>query len=351
MFDDALMEATQKVLIFRFSSFGDVLQSLSVVGRISESWPNAEIHFCTRSEFVGLAENHPGIHKVWNLEKSKGLLGLLELGTNLSAENWTHIYDSHNNLRTLVLGFLLNGPFGIRKKIKKHQFLRRPMYRWKRFLLFKFKKNRFPQPFSGQGALLAPLIRWGLSSKAPPAPQLFFGREDWKAIQQKLPFELSSKYICLAPSAAHSLKRWPLTYFKEIVESLPLIQFVVLGGPSDTFLRELEFHGNVTNLAGRLSLYESSLIVSRSHCLISNDTGLMHVAEQTGVSCIALMGPAPFGFPSRPATTILQKDLSCWPCSKHGQGPCVNRETYQKCLVDIRPKEVILALSKVGVSV
>jgi ADP-heptose:LPS heptosyltransferase len=72
---------------------------------------------------------------------------------------------------------------------------------------------------------------------------------------------------------------------------------------------------------------------------VSNDTGLLHVAEQIGKPSIALMGPAPFGFPSRPKTKIFEIDLSCRPCSKHGQGPCVNSE-YQKCMRDIKPEDV-----------
>jgi len=56
------------------------------------------------------------------------------------------------------------------------------------------------------------------------------------------------------------------------------------------------------------------------------------------------MGPAPFGFPSRETTKIMQLDLNCRPCSKHGQGPCVN-EKYQRCLVDITPEQVFEAMN------
>jgi ADP-heptose:LPS heptosyltransferase len=63
------------------------------------------------------------------------------------------------------------------------------------------------------------------------------------------------------------------------------------------------------------------------------------VGEQLGKPTVALMGPAPFGFPSRPSTKIMELNLSCRPCSKHGQGPCVNK-IYHQCLVDITPDQV-----------
>jgi ADP-heptose:LPS heptosyltransferase len=94
------------------------------------------------------------------------------------------------------------------------------------------------------------------------------------------------------------------------------------------------------NLAGKTSLQVSSGVVALSRAVISNDTGLLHVAEQLGKRTIALMGPAPFGFPSRPTTKIMELNLSCRPCSKHGQGPCVNKEKFHKCLVDITPLQV-----------
>jgi ADP-heptose:LPS heptosyltransferase len=150
-------------------------------------------------------------------------------------------------------------------------------------------------------------------------------------------------YVALAPSAAHPLKRWPLGHWKKLIELMPETEFVVLGGPQDGFLQELAELDptRVVNLAGKLSLRESAEVVMNSTVLVSNDTGLMHVAEQTGKPCVALMGPAPFGFPSRQSTRVMELQLRCRPCSKHGQGPCVNRDIHQKCLVEIHPQAVV----------
>ncbi|MCB0407501.1 MAG: glycosyltransferase family 9 protein [Bdellovibrionales bacterium] len=340
-----------KVLVFRFSSFGDVLQSLSIAGCIKEQWKNAEIHFCTREDFVPLFQSHSDIQKVWSISKKGSWRELIHLAQTLRAENWTHIYDCHNNLRSRVICYFLNGFLGFRKWIRGHQFLRRPIYRWKRFLLFRFRWNLFPKPFSGQGALLKPLEKWGLRAASPSTPQLYFSLDFNKEVEKKLKPQFPQKFVALAPSAAFLLKRWPLNYFKEVIQSMAHIDFVILGGPEDTFASELVEVApeRVFNWIGQLSLLESAWVVAQSTALVANDTGLMHVAEQVGRPCVALMGPAPFGFPSRVTTRVLERELDCRPCSKHGQGPCINKETYQKCLVDILPAEVIECLKAFGV--
>jgi lipopolysaccharide heptosyltransferase II len=329
-----------KVLIIRFSSFGDVLQTLSVAGRLGDSLPHAEIHWVTRQEFLPLIHEHPHVKKVWCLERRAGLADLLRLGRELRAEKFTHIYDAHNNLRSRVLGWQLKGFLSWRGWLTGQKFLRRSIYRWRRFLLFRLHKNLFPKPFSGQFALLEPLQAWGLPVESPRPPQLFLSRSGWESARAALA-DFSSEFIALAPSAAFPLKRWPVEYWQELVRRLPGERFVVLGGPEDLFLGDLEKADplRVRNLAGRLTLEESAHIVAHAKALVANDTGLMHVAEQVGRPCVALMGPAPFGFPSRPLTKVMQLDLSCRPCSKHGQGPCVNPE-YHKCLRGISPFQV-----------
>jgi ADP-heptose:LPS heptosyltransferase len=336
-----------KILIIRFSSFGDVLQTLSVAGRFGESFPGAEIHWVTRPEYVPLVATHPHVRKVWTLPPKSGFKDLIGLALRLKSEGFTHVYDAHNNLRSHVIGWVLNGLLGWRVLTGRHKFLRRSIYRWRRFLLFRFHKNLFPKPFSGQFALLEPLAKWGISIEAPAVPQLILGGEWLVKARALLPLQFKD-FVTLAPSAAFELKRWPLNHWKQLIQMFPQTQFVVLGGPEDKFLEELAAvdPSRVLNLAGRLPLLGSAEVIALSKALISNDTGLMHVAEQIGKPCLALMGPAPFGFPSRPRTRIYELDLWCRPCSKHGQGPCVNAE-FHKCMVDIRPSMVADGLRRI----
>ncbi|MGE0763095.1 MAG: glycosyltransferase family 9 protein [Bdellovibrionales bacterium] len=330
-----------KILIIRFSSFGDVLQCLSVAGALRARWPEAEIHWVTRQEFIPLIETHPAIHKVWGLSREKGARGLSHLANDLRSQKFTHVYDAHNNLRSRLLGWKLKGVADWRVWLGQMKFLRRSIYRWRRFLLFRFHRNLFPQPFNGQADLLRPLKTWGIPLNAPSVPQLFLTNLAQSKAHEKLGEWAGKPFVALAPSAAFLLKRWPLAHWQNLIESQGDLRFVILGGPQDQFVSELVKSGpdRVLNLAGQLSLSESAAVIQMAQALVSNDTGLLHVAEQLGKPCLALMGPAPFGFPSRPLTKIIELPLPCRPCSKHGQGPCVN-PNYHQCLVGISPELV-----------
>lgn len=329
--------AITKILIIRFSAYGDVVQTLSVPSALQNAYPHAEIQWITRADMIPLIQQHPCVKKTWSLDRKSGLKMLIKTALQMRAEKFTHIYDAHNNTRSRVVSFILNplGFLGLGP-----QFVRRSLKRWRRFLLFNFRINKFEQPFSGQRDLLEPLAVWNVSKISPPAPQLFLDEKSRQAAREVL--KSWEQAIALAPSAAHFLKRWPVEYWKTLVLQQPQHKFILLGGPEDEFCQEIHAVApeRVLNLAGQISLLTSAAIVDQVPLLISNDTWLLHAAEQLGSKAIALMGPAPFGFPSRPQTHILQLELPCRPCSKHGQGPCVNKFKYHQCLRDISPEWV-----------
>jgi lipopolysaccharide heptosyltransferase II len=324
-----------KFLVIRFSSIGDATQALSIPQHIKNTYPNASVDFLTKKEFEKIFAFSPSIHKLWTIEKKLGFLDLLRLARQLSNENYTHVYDAHNNLRSNLFFCL----------IRAQNKLQRPMMRWKRFLLLNFKINLFEKPFSGQRDLLKPLERWQIPFSLPPAPQLYLDPEDQKKVSALIEKYQLKDFIVLVPSAAHALKRWPILHWKKLIELNPSKKFVILAGPQDTFTQNLDHCANVINLTGQTSLSESAALIQRAKAVVTNDTGLLHFSEQLGKPAIALMGPAPFGFPSRPSTVILERHLKCRPCSKHGQGPCTNK-FYHECMVTITPDEVSQVLGQ-----
>ena len=334
---DSIEGVNKKVLILRFSSFGDVTQCLSVPSKIHAHWPDSQIHWAVRSDLSSLLENHPHIHKIISFPRKSSTKSLLQLAWNLRAENYTHVYDAHNSTRSWVISLVL-------QLTTAATILRKSQKRLLRFLLFQMRINLYKMPRNGQRDLLEPLKAWGMDDSSPAAPQLFLQKSDEDSIAHLLP---SLPYVALAPSAAFALKRWPIEHWKKLIQDEKNRHFVLLGGPEDTFLNEIQmaFPDRVTNLAGKTQLRQTSAVVQKSLLLISNDTGILHTAEQLGHPAIALMGPAPFGFPSRHSTSILQLDLACRPCSKHGQGPCVNKE-FHKCLRDLTPELVRHTLQK-----
>lgn len=318
-----------KILVIRFSSIGDLTQSLSIPALIKENHPEAEVHFLTRSDFTLLLNNNPQVKKVWAIDRKKGFSEIFRLAKDLRRERFDIIYDAHNNLRSFFVRHLVSA----KAKIVK------PMSRLKRFLLIRFKINLFEKPFSGQRDLLKPLEKMGIQFRLPKPPLIFFDQVTENKISALLSEYQLKRYLVVVPSSAYALKRWPMDHWKKLVERNSDKKIVVLAGPTDIFTAELNQFSNIVNLTGKTSLLESAAIINRAQVIVTNDTGMLHFSEQLGKKTIALMGPAPFGFPSRSSTVIMEKNLYCRPCSKHGQGPCVN-PNFQQCMVDLTPAMV-----------
>ncbi len=313
----------KKLLIIRFSSFGDIVQSMSVLRPLKNRSPESEIHWLTRSEFSNLVSLSPHVDRVISFDKNSGLLGLIKLGFQLRAEGYDLIYDAHKNTRSAILRWIFLGM----------NIVMRPKSRWKRILLFTFRINKFPWPFKGMESYLSPLKL--------TAENL---HQEWRfsdETKNKVDQQVGENFVCLAPSAAWEMKRWPLDHWKELIRLKSTTRFVVLGGPADTFCDELVevAPDRVLNLAGKLSIIESCYAVSKANALVSADTGLIHVADILGVKGLSLVGPTAFGFPTNTNIETLEVDLPCRPCTKDGRGDC-SQEVWQKCMVDIRPDTV-----------
>lgn len=129
----------KKILIIRFSSFGDIVQGTYVLPFLKNTYENCQIHWITKNEFAYLLENNPKIDKVVLFDKKNGILGLLKLAINLRKEHYDLVYDAHCNIRSKILKTTLCF-------FSQTKLITRTKDRLKRILLFKFGKNLFPGP-------------------------------------------------------------------------------------------------------------------------------------------------------------------------------------------------------------
>lgn len=329
-------EPREKLLVIRFSSFGDIIHGIGVPGAFKARHPGARVDWLVRSDMKGLVENHPSIDEVIAFDRRQSWPGLIRLAFRLARRGgYTHVYDAHSNVRSFFVRtiFKLAAP-GV-------SVLTRSKERFERWKLFRYKESRLPKPFRSADSFHRPLTAWGLSAEVPPGPQYFPNARLPAEVQSALD-RLPRPRIALAPSAAWEMKRWPIPHWIEFMKGMPDAHFVLLGGPADQFLGELEgaVPGRALNLAGRLSLAESSSLLAQCDLVVANDTGMMHVADQMERPTIALIGPTAFGYPSHAKSRTLEIELWCKPCSKDGRGTCVN-DLYQRCLVDLKPERVI----------
>jgi ADP-heptose:LPS heptosyltransferase len=341
-----------RLLVIRFSSFGDIVQAIAVPQAFREAFPSSTVDWLTREDFKELLEQQPSISNVISFSRSSGLSGLVGLAFRLSREGYTHIYDAHSNLRSTLLVTLLRALSGLRflRGQGTSHFAKRPKDRMRRFLFFKLRWNTLPRPFRGADSFHRPLVKWGLKDHVPQGPQFHLKSEDLPAEVESGIANLRSRapnVIALAASAAWEMKRWPVEHWKMVIASMPTSSFLLLGGKEDQFLEDLKAIDptRVLNLAGRLSLDQSSAVLLKADLVIANDTGLLHVADQMNRPTIALIGPTAFGYPSHPTSLTMEKPLFCQPCSKDGRGGCVN-SLYKRCLVELAPADVVIEARK-----
>jgi heptosyltransferase-2 len=179
-----------------------------------------------------------------------------------------------------------------------------------------------------------------------PRPELTMRAEQISAVCARVGLELDRPLIVFAPGAEFgAAKRWPAGHFAELAETVlkavPHAQVALLGSPNErdvcTEIAARVKHGGVFNLAGATALTEAFALIAGADAVVSNDSGLLHVASALNRPVIALYGPTdpdhapPFSDQAR----ALSLRLAC--------APCRQRECplgHQDCMVKLGPDMV-----------
>ena len=195
-------------------------------------------------------------------------------------------------------------------------------------------------------------VALGLPAGAPQPPTYAFPKlQISPALQQqisdKFVLNAQGKILALCPGAEYGpAKRWPIAHFAEVAKRMHAKgwQVWLFGSEKDQDIAE-EINalagGIGRNFAGQTSLAEAVDLMSLVDTVVSNDSGLMHVAAALDKKLIALYGSSDPGFtpPLHPAAEIITLNLEC--------SPCFQRECpfgHTRCLLDITPDQVLALL-------
>jgi lipopolysaccharide heptosyltransferase II len=325
------------MLAVRFSSIGDVLLTTPLLRAIRRRYPAARLTLLTKESFVPLVSHNPNLTRVIGLTRKRSIR---DLAAELRAEQYTHLLDLHDNLRTRLLRLLVQGNW---TSYPKHRLARSILIHTKHDT-YRDRRPVAERYFSAAAALQ-------VEPDGGP-PDLVLGPEaemrvaSW--LKERLPG--GSRPIALAPGAAHATKRWPAEHWMTLIERLTAnrSRVVLVGGEDDVALAaELESQapGRVLNAAGRFGLQETAALLKSASALVSGDTGVMHMASAVGTPLIALFGPTvgQFGFfPYTDRARVLELPLDCRPCSSKGGPRCPLG--HHRCLRDLTPEQVFGAL-------
>ncbi|HSB48250.1 MAG TPA: lipopolysaccharide heptosyltransferase II [Burkholderiales bacterium] len=209
----------------------------------------------------------------------------------------------------------------------------------------KLDRERLPQMAQRYAALGLPR---GEALRQPlPALGLRVDETARRALLARLGLDRSRPAAALAPGAEYGpSKRWPARYFGELAQGLAARGCAVwlIGSKHDRGIgADIERHsgGVCRNLCGETTLTEAIDLLASASLVVSNDSGLMHVAAALGKPLIALYGSSSPGFtpPLSPNARVVKLDL---PCS-----PCFRRECplgHFNCMMQLTPDRVLGAI-------
>jgi len=142
-----------------------------------------------------------------------------------------------------------------------------------------------------------------------PAPKLAVSEREIAETRGR--FAIDTPYAVLCPGAEYGpAKRWP--YFKDLAEQLGL-PVVLLGSTKDQDVAQ-GIRGK--NLVGQTTLDEAIRVIAGAELVVSNDSGLMHVAAALGTPQVALFGSSSPEHtpPASRSARVLWLRLECSPC-------------------------------------
>jgi lipopolysaccharide heptosyltransferase II len=336
-----------KTLIIRFSSIGDIVLSSLLVRVLRRRHPGARIDFLVKSGFADLVRFSPHLSGVIEFPPRGGLKALLALRRHIVGERYDLVVDLHDSIRSR---FICTGARQV-VRVRKRKLARFVLVRFKRDLYGRFNGSpsvarRYLEAVEQYGA---EDDGEGLEFFIPPA-----AIESAKKIAAQAGLPEGVPVIGVCPSARHQTKIWPAERFGDVALELAAERgaAVVLFGSGEERDRceqvsrriaERRPGTPVANCAGRLSLPETAALMDRCLLVLSNDSGLMHVAAARNRTVVAIFGSTvrqlgffPFGTRS---AVVEHPSLGCRPCTHIGLPACPLG--HFRCMLDVSVKQVL----------
>ena len=333
-----------KVLVIRFSSIGDIVLTTPVLRCLKQQRPDVEIHYLTKHAYKNLLSQNPHISKLHYLHDE-----LDEIIEPLKAEKYDCIVDLHNNLRTMRVKKALN--------VQSYSFRKLNLQKW---LLTNLKLNLMPD-MSIVDRYLETVKPLKVNNDGKGLD--YYLPTDQQLANTDIPMSHWGGYVGCVIGGSCGTKQLPLAQWKKFCDIIPY-PVMLMGGPED---RE---DGNeiaaqdpikIYNSCGKFNINESAELVKIARVIVSNDTGLMHVAAAYQKPIVSLwgntspdMGMFPYyGYNNlkeriAPQSVIVEnKAVGCHPCSKIGYARCPKK--HFNCMNDLDMAVVSNAVQKLWV--
>ena len=337
-----------KVLIVGPSWVGDMVMSQALYKALKETNPLTSISVLARSTLKPLLERMPEVDEILNSDFAHGELRLSErkqFGMNLQDGNFNRAFILPLSFKSALIPWHAKIPNRIGWRGE-----------WRNILLTdcrKLDKKAYP-------LMVQRFIGLAYPESTQPPDDLFFPKllpkepnEEFKYSRTNLSRKKNVLAICPGAEFGKS-KQWPAAYFAEIATRVLKKGWGVwiFGSSNDRSVADLilgnigeEFRDSYIDLVGKTDLSEAIDLLSLVSVVLSNDSGLMHVAAALGKNVIGLYGSTSPDFtpPLSNSKKLISTDIECRPCFER---EC--RFGHLRCLTEIKPERVLDAITSFG---
>jgi heptosyltransferase-2 len=326
-----------RILIIGPAWVGDMVMAQSLFKLLKQQHPTSAIDVLAPAWTFSLIERMPEVSQAITSPFAHGEFKFKEryqFAKNLRQHAYHQAIVLPHSFKSALIPWLANIP-------KRTGYLGE--YRYKILNdIRRLKKKRYPLMVKQYMALAMQPDEY--LPKKWSYPALTLSKKSQTATLNKLKLTISRPILALAAGAAYGYaKCWGESNFAYIA-NYQLAQgwdIWLFGSEKDRPITEkimaLTNH-RCENLAGRLQLPETIDLLSLVNGMVSNDSGLMHIAAALQKPLVALYGPTSPDFtpPLSPNATILQLTLPCQPCFSR-TCPLI----HHRCMRDLTPDRVL----------
>jgi lipopolysaccharide heptosyltransferase II len=281
-----------KILVVMKNWLGDLLFQMPALELIKAKYPDAEIHCVAPERCREILEAHPAVSGFFSFDEKSTHRAWLKRLSFISelrkAGPWGEGYLFHRSRSRATLLWLA----GVKKRIGYGK--------GRKFLLTKAVAE--PAGKLHQLDFFMELMKGaGYEVPAGPVSRFYFKPEDETkalAVLSENKVKPGARYVCFHLGANWEPKRWPAEHFSELADRVHdkwKVPVVVTGSQPDRHLFDRFVQGvrraRVIDLVGKTGLRVSSVIYRNAACLVTGDSGPMHIASGAGARVVALFGP------------------------------------------------------------
>jgi len=313
-----------RILVAQTSFLGDVVLSTPVCAAVKRCRPGAHVTMWVRPDTAGILTDHPHVDAVVVDDKRSRARGFGSLRTlrRLRAGQFDLVLALHKSFRTAWLLAAAGVPrrIGFRQSAGWFLYHRRVDRDATRHDV-----ERNLSILAGLDIDPATVVSRPLVAYSADALDRLYAALTAHGVA------LNAPLVAVAPGSAWATKRWTVDGYGALLRGLgaqlgatPLL----LGAPGDAEYATAVHHaagGVGVNLVGQTDLGMLVAAIDRSLVLVTNDSAPMHLAVARGTPVVAIFGPTTpaqgYG-PYTDRALVVERELPCRPCSRHGGARC-----------------------------